>query len=133
MKGKTVFFVGLGFLLWLVATIFFRLLGQFLLDPASPALVAATFVLTAPVIALAIYPAYAVVGVDAAERPAAAALVVLPGMLLDVLSLFFFGTSFPNLSVLSASADALFGAWLLWAYGLILLSGFFPRRTPRTA
>ena len=133
MKGKTAFFVGLGVLLWLAATIFFRLLGQVLLDPTSPALVAATFVATAPVIGAVIYPAYAAVKVDAAQRPAVAAAVVLPGMLLDVLSLVFFGTAFPNLSALSASSDALFGAWLLWAYGLILFSGFFPRRAPRTA
>lgn len=127
MKGKTAFFIGWGFLLWLVATIFFRLLGQFLLDPATIALVATTFVLTVPVIAAATYPVYTMWRLGAAERPAAAAFVAIPGMFLDILSLSFFETAFPNLAALPASADALFGAWLLWAYGLILLTGFVPR------
>ena len=96
-------------------------------------LVAATFVSTAPAVAAAVYPGYTTARVDAAERPIAAISVVLPGMLLDVLSLFFVEAAFSNLSMVSTSADALFGAWLLWAYGLILSSGFFPRHTARTA
>ena len=47
-------------------------------------------------------------------------------MLLDVLSLSFFETIFPNPFVLSASATAVFGAWLLWAYSLILVTGLSP-------
>jgi hypothetical protein len=35
MRGKTGF-VRWGLLIWLVAMIFFRFLGQFLLDPANP-------------------------------------------------------------------------------------------------
>ena len=68
-----------------------------------------------------------------ADRPAAAACIALPGMLLDTLSLSFFGSAFPNLHALSASADALFGAWLLWVYGLILLTGVLPLRLKRAA
>lgn len=131
IKGKTAFFVGWGLALWLGATIFFRLLGHFLLDPANPVLVVVTFVATVPVIAAATYPAYALAKMDSAQghqRSVAAVCIALPGMLLDVLSLSFFSFTFPNLSDLSAGA--LFGAWLLWAYSLILSSGFLRRRSP---
>lgn len=128
---KLSFFVGLGLLLWLLATLFFRVIGQFLLDPGSPVLVVAVFVLTGPLIAGAVYPAYALRNLPDEDRPAAAVCIALPGMLIDVFALAFFGTLFPNLSALSDASDALFGAWLLWAYGLILVTGIFPRHSVR--
>lgn len=131
MDGKLSFFVGWGFLLWLIATLFFRIVGQLLLDPGVLALVVATFVLTVPLIAVAVYPAYAFRRLSREDRPPAAICVALPGMLLDVLGLAFFETIFPNLSALSGSTDGVFGAWLLWAYGLILITGIFPRHSER--
>lgn len=97
-----------------------------MLDPGSSALVAATFVLTIPLIAAATYPTYAIMKLTATDRSAAAVYIALPSMLLDVLSLSFFETIFPNLFVLSTSAAAVFGTWLLWAYSLILVTGLFP-------
>lgn len=130
MSSKRVFFVAWGFVLWVTATIFLRFLGRVLLDPQS-VVVVLTFVVTVPLIAAATYTVYAHRSLTAAERPAAAACVVLPGILLDVFSLLAFGSVFPRLSSTSASADAVFAAWILWAYGLILLTGFFPQRLPR--
>lgn len=92
-----------------------------------------TFVSAVPLIVVVTYPIYTVMKISRSERPAAATLIALPGILLDVLSLSFFGSVFPNLAALSASTDALFGAWVLLAHGLILLSGFFPRSSVRTA
>lgn len=131
MRHKVAFFVGWGFLLWLVATIFFRLLGQFLLSAEAPVIVALTFLVTVPLIAAVTYRVYDQRGVEPSERLTAAVCIALPGMLLDVLSFSFFAAAFPNLSEISAGA--LFGAWVLWAYGLILISGLFPRQYPRAA
>ena len=61
--------MGWGFLLWLLAPLSFRVIGQFLLDPGSSALVAATFVLTIPLIAAATYPTYAIMKLTATDRP----------------------------------------------------------------
>lgn len=96
-----------------------------MLGPGSSALVAATFVLTIPLIAAATYPTYAIMKLTATDRSAVAVYIALPSMLLDVLSLSFFETIFPNLFVLSTLA-AVFGTWLLWAYSLILVTGLFP-------
>lgn len=131
MNRRLIFFVGWGLLLWLAATLFFRLVGQLLLVPGAPVLIIATFVLTVPLIAAVTYPAYAVGKLTDTGRPAAAVCVALPGMLLDVLGLAFFEMIFPNFASLSTSSDAVFGAWLLWAYGLILITGIFPRHSER--
>jgi hypothetical protein len=43
-------------------------------------------------------------------------------MLLDVLAFAFFGMFYPNMQLAAASY---FGALLLWAYVLVLLTGLF--------
>lgn len=55
----------------------------------------------------------------------AAALVVLPGLLLDAGSVLWFHTVFPNLP---DSAGMPFAALLLWCYGIALLAGLWPRK-----
>jgi hypothetical protein len=51
--------------------------------------------------------------------------IVLPGMLIDTIVLIVFPDVFTNLSV---ESDRYFGSWLLWAYGLILITGISPRK-----
>ena len=85
----------------------------------------ALFALTVPLIAVATYPLYMLRGLDGRGRLVAVVYVVLAGMLLDIFSLSFFGAVFPNLS---PAAIPYFGAWLLWAYAFILLTGLFPAR-----
>jgi hypothetical protein len=46
----------------------------------------------------------------------------LPGLLIDVLVLVLFADIYPNME----GREGLFGAWLLWAYGLVLISGLLP-------
>lgn len=83
MSGKVGFFVGWGLLLWLLATLSFRVIGQFLLDPGNSTLVAATFALAVPLIVAATYPVYISRKLTASDRPVAAVCIALPGMLLD--------------------------------------------------
>lgn len=133
MKSRMGYFLGWGVLLWLIATVFFRLVGQLLLNPESFVLVVLTFVVTVPLIAAVTYPVYAKREIVPTERPVAAICIALPGMIVDVVSLSFFGALFPNLYALPGSAGALFGAWMLWAYALILLSGLVPLSSRRAA
>jgi hypothetical protein len=55
----------------------------------------------------------------------AAALVVLPGLLLDTGSVLWFHSVFPSLP---DSAGMPFAALLLWCYGIALLAGLWPRK-----
>lgn len=113
------FFV-LGFLVWLIATIALRLLGQFLLDPTNATLTIAVFiglVLLIPII----FATYIWKNVAIRDQPTVAIQVALPGMLLDIGSILFFPVVFPNIN---PAANILFAALILWGYSLILMSSF---------
>lgn len=110
-----------GFLLWMSATILFRLFGQTFLIPGQVFLVLSIFILAIPLIIIATYPYYYFRGIPETERLKAAVQIALPGMLLDILSIIYFAKVFPNLT---NDSLPLFASWLLWAYSLILITGF---------
>ena len=116
------FFPIWGFLLWLLATIAMRVVGQHLLDPDQPVIATLMFLGTVPLIAVVTVPVYDWRRVNLQDRPSAAILMALPGLVIDVLVLLLFSTIYPNLG----DSGALFGAWLLWAYGLVLITGLLP-------
>ncbi len=118
-------FLLLGFAVWLVATVAFRLVGQYLLNPSTPVVIAGLFVVVVPAIiglALLFYRWRSVTG---AARLQAAIALVLPGMLLDTLVVAWFETVFPNML---PDAAKHFCGMLLLAYASVLLSGFVPAR-----
>ncbi|MCS0787047.1 DUF5367 domain-containing protein [Cytobacillus firmus] len=110
-----------GFLLWMSATILFRLFGQIFLIPGQVFLVLSIFILAIPLIIIATYPYYYFRKIPETERLKAAVQIALPGMLLDILSIIYFAKVFPNLT---NDSLPLFASWLLWAYSLILITGF---------
>lgn len=115
------FFVLWGFILWLCGALIFRVTGQFFLNPADQFLLILIFIATIPLIAVATYPVYESKKICFSERPLAAILIALPGMLLDIFSVLFFRSVFPNLL---PAAITYFSVTLLWGYSLILLTGF---------
>lgn len=117
------FFVVLGFLGWLIATIAFRLLGKVLLDPSNSVFTIATFAVSVPLIAIVMYGIYTWQQVKQSERPKIAMQIALPGMLLDVGSILLFPIVFPNID---PTANVVFSALMLWGYSFILLSSFLP-------
>ncbi|MBD1845428.1 DUF5367 domain-containing protein [Cyanobacteria bacterium FACHB-63] len=117
-------FLGIGFLIWLVATIAFRLIGQYLLDPTNIALSIGLFLATTLSMFIIVTGVYFWQQVKAIERPKAALLIALPGMLLDVGSVLFFPKVFPNID---PSANVLFAGLMLWGYSSILVTSFLPR------
>lgn len=114
----------IGFVGWLVATIAFRLVGQYLLNPDSILVVILTFIASVVLLAPLVF-LYPQLGIKPTDRPFAAVVLALPGMLLDVVTTVFFSTAFPNMA---ASANGLFGGLMLWGYSLILLTGIFAAR-----
>lgn len=116
------FFVLWGFVLWVIATGLFRWVGHYVVDPENPSSVVYMFVAAVPLVAFTTYPLYAWRRVAGRDRQAAAALIALPGMLLDVLAVLSFAALFPNLG----DSGRYVAGWLLWVYGLVLLTGFVP-------
>lgn len=111
------FFV-IGVIVWLGATLAMRVAGQYFFYHDSAAWMAFNF--TAMLIAMPLL-AYAIFQwrrVPAAQRAAAAVAVAVPGMLLDVLTTYFFAQTFPNVN---AAGDGAWGAWLLFSYALFLV------------
>jgi hypothetical protein len=111
-------YFGIGFLVWLVATVLMRLDGQYFFRPDNAALMLFNFIamlIAMPLLALAIFRWRRV---PASQRAVVALAVAVPGMLLDVLTTYFFVQVFPNVSATGAGA---WGAWLLFSYALFLL------------
>lgn len=121
-------FLFLGFIVWLAATVAFRLAGQYLLNPSAPVLVGGLFVAVVPAMVGLALAFYRWRGVTGATRLQAAIALVLPGMLLDSLAVAWFGVVFPNMV---PGAAKYFGGMLLLAYASVLLSGFIPSRRER--
>lgn len=117
--------VGWGLLVWAVVTAAVRLVGPALLSPASGAVVPAFFAAVVPLMAAVTYPVYRRLGVAPAGRPAAAALMSLPGMGLDVLLVAFAPVLLP---AMGPGAVRNFGAILLFGYAVVLLTGFLGDR-----
>lgn len=115
------FFLFWGFLIWLGASIIFRLTGQFFFTSDSPVLLIVSYILVIPLILVLTLPIYRWKKIDSYQQLKAAIFIALPGMLLDTFVLIFFSDIFVNLK---PETDRLFGSWLLWAYSMILLSGF---------
>ncbi len=118
------FYVVYGFALWLVGTVALRLVGQYLF--AFP-LVLLTFALTVPALTLVVLRIYAARRIEPSQRPLVAIALALPGMLLDILSVTFAATIFPDIP---AAEHGLLAAWLLEAYAVALASAFIPARVP---
>jgi ACR3 family arsenite efflux pump ArsB len=120
------FFIFWGFILWLSASALFRLFGQYLLVPGDLMLFSVAIFIAIPLIAATTYPVYLWKNVKSKDRFLAAIYIALPGMLLDVFSIIYFDSVFPNLA---KETVGYFGSWLLSAYSLILISGFLFNKT----
>lgn len=113
-----------GLTVWFAVFLFVRLAGHVLLSPTNPVVVAGFFVSVVPLMAAVTYPIYRLLDVPRASRPAAAALVSVPGMVLDVGLVLFAASAFPRMQT---GAVVNLGAILLFGYTVVLLTGFVPR------
>ena len=121
----TRFFLLVGFAVWLLATLAFRLGGQYVLDPGPTVGLLPLYVVTGAAMTGLALLLYRWRGVYSAARERAAIALVLPGMVLDSVVLVWFEPVFPNVA---PEAAAYFGGVLLLAYAAVLVSGFVPGR-----
>lgn len=111
--------LGIGFLIWLFATLAFRFAGQFFFITESAVLFTTLYILIIPILALLSIITFKQFKLEGLENIAGGVLLVLPGMLLDTFVIQFFGDIFPNMPDTRAAA---FGSWLMWAYSTVLVT-----------
>lgn len=121
MKRKL--FLGIGCLVWRLATLAFRAAGHVFFLYQDGLIVAMLWGLTIAAMMLLALWIFRWQGLSGSQRYEAAALLVIPGMALDGLVTQGFATVFPNMA---ADAAGSFGAWLLIAYASVLLAAFLP-------
>ncbi len=116
-------FLGIGFLVWLLATLAFRAAGQLFFLYEDGLILALLWLLTIGAMLLLALCLFRWQGLARSQRFEAAVLLVISGMALDGLVAQGFAAVFPNMT---ADAAGSFGAWLLIAYASVLLAAFLP-------
>lgn len=121
------FFGGISVLVWLSATLALRLWGQYFFIPDRLSM-AGMFLASIALLPPLIY--FLLQKVQPQQRIEALLWLTIPSMLLDVDTIYFFAQAFPNLSPAASSA---FGAWLLWSYAIVLITGLVMNRSNRVS
>jgi hypothetical protein len=114
--------LGVGFSIWFLATLAFRVAGQFFFITESPIILAILYLAVIPSLALISAITFKRFNLTGLENVAAGVLLVLPGMIIDTFVIQFFEDIFPNMP---SSRAAAFGSWLMWAYSVVLLTSIF--------
>ncbi|AVF48678.1 hypothetical protein CMT89_06095 [Elizabethkingia anophelis] len=118
-KRYFIYILAIGFIIWLFATIAFRVAGQFFFITDSAVILSILYIVVVPVLGLVTVFTCRKFRLTGLENVAAGVLLVLPGMLIDTFVIQFFGSIFPNMPESSAST---FGSWLMWAYTIVLIT-----------
>ena len=119
-----------GFSVWLLATLAFRYWGHLFFLISNYLLLLGFFVATIPVLYLLAKWVFEKYQLDGSERLQSAVLMTVPGMLCDVACLQFHELVFPQLTIEQAVS---LGAWIIWAYVIVLLLGFSNRQMVKMA
>jgi len=115
----------IGFLVWLLATITFRIAGQYFFLVDNPLIFIALYIGVIPLLAGVALLVINLYRLENLQPTLSAALLVLPGMVLDTFVILFFKQLMPNMP---SHADAPFGSWLIWAYSIVLIVGVIKSR-----
>ncbi|MFD2556084.1 DUF5367 domain-containing protein [Sphingobacterium tabacisoli] len=109
-----------GFMIWLLATIAFRVAGQHFFIVENVSVIVGLYILLIPALGFISTFLFSKLKLDNLESIKSAAIMVLPGMLMDTLCIQFFEKVFPNMPEMYSKT---FGAWLMFAYSIVLISG----------
>jgi hypothetical protein len=112
-----------GLTVWAIVAVSMRLVGHVLLSPANPALVVGFFGSVVPLMALVTYPVYRRLGIPRGRRGAAAAVLSIPGLFLDVGLVLGVETVYP---LMGPGTVRNYAAVLLFGYAVVLVTGFVP-------
>lgn len=109
-----------GVLVWLEATVVIRLWGHKFFIPESNLSMGGTFLFSLLFLPLLVYALFRWKQIPPHQCSTAAICLAAPGLLLDVVFVYFFRQFFPNMP---ATADGAVGSCLLWGYALVLVTG----------
>ena len=115
------FFFFMSFLIWLIATAIMRLWGHTFFIVENNLSMGGSFLFSLLCLPPLTYGLFRWQKVQPDQRRDAAICLTIPGMLLDVVTTYFFAQAYPNVL---PTADGAYGAWLLWGYALVLITGF---------
>lgn len=115
------FFCIASVLIWFIATVVLRFWGALFFIPNNHFMMSGSFLLALLLLPVLVSSIFRWQRVQPHQRLEASLWLAIPAMFLDVLATYFFPFCFPNLP---ATANGAFGAWLLWGYGIILMTGF---------
>lgn len=109
-----------GFSVWFIATLIFIFWGDYFFIVENSFLLTGFFLGTIPILIILsmwVFNRYQLIG---NKRLESATLMAIPGMLCDVACLKFHHLVFPKLTI---EQSIVLGAWMLWAYVIVLLIG----------
>ena len=115
----------MGVVVWVIGTLGFRLLGQFFFAPGASLALSAFLVIVTVLTVLGMRWGIASQRLEEHESVTFAVCIVVPGLVLDTFTVGFFSSIYPNMD---ASMASVFGAHLLWIYGVAMATGLFPIR-----
>lgn len=114
------FSLTIGFTIWLIATIAFRILGHHFFLTENHLVMSLLYLALIPVLGFIATWTFNRYNLNKLEAIQSAAIMVLPGMFLDVFCIKFFASVFPNLP---EKDGVTFGSWLMFAYSMVLIFG----------
>ena len=117
-----IFSLIMGFTIWLLATIAFRVAGHYFFLTDNPIVLTTLYISVIPFLGLVATHVFNRYNLGKLESIQSAVIMVLPGMIFDSFCIEFFALVFPNLP---ETDGATFGSWLMWAYAIVLVFGLF--------
>ncbi|WP_300489149.1 DUF5367 domain-containing protein [Flavobacterium sp.] len=114
-----------GFLVWLLATLLFRIAGQHFFIVDNPLVLITLYIILIPALGFISTAVFTKCKLDNLESIKSAAIMVLPGMLLDTVCIQFFEKLFPNMPEIYSKT---FASWLMFAYAIVLISGLLRKK-----
>lgn len=114
-----------GFSVWLIATLIFRFWGNSFFIIENTFLLTSFFLGTIPILYLLTKWVFRRYKLTRYKRLESTVLIIIPGMVCDVACLKFHDLVFPKLTI---EDSIVLGAWILWAYVIVMLIGIIKSR-----
>lgn len=109
-----------GFFVWLSATVLFRLAGHYFFMVDNALVMAILYIILIPALGVISTSVFNKFELGNLESIKSAAIMVLPGMILDTICIQFFENLFPNMPEVYSKT---FASWLMFAYAIVLIFG----------
>jgi hypothetical protein len=114
-----------GLYIWVQATLTIRWVGDSIFKPDDPLFMVIVFVVSFGLVYGAGYFFFKLFKLNPFQRADAAILICAAGLLADIPVFLYTDFFFPDMT---AEQFPWFAAWVVWGYGVGILTGVFPKR-----